>query len=180
MKTTQSHVYCITNLTNQKKYIGKTKDPKRRWRMHKSKQGNSNILYKAINKYGIDNFEFLILKTFETEKEAYECEKLMIISLNTKTPNGYNITDGGIGIQGLPKTKEHILKVAKAHTGMKRSKETCQRISESKKGKCPKHSMDALKIAWEKNKGKKLSEERKKKLLEGRRAYDERQKLCKT
>lgn len=174
------YVYVITNSLTNKKYVGKTKDPKRRWRMHQNLDGKCKVLYEAIKKYGVENFSFEINKEFLCEKESYAYEKQLIIDLKTKCPDGYNITDGGYGIYGVKKTKEHIDKVAKAHTGMKRSKETCQRISESKKGKCPKHSMDALKIAWEKNKGKKLSEERKRKLLEGRRAYDERQRLCKT
>jgi len=160
-------------------YVGKTKDPKRRWRMHKNLEGKCKALYEAIKKYGHENFKFEINKQFECELQAYSYEKQLIIDLNTKVPNGYNITDGGYGIIGIKKTKEHIEKVAKAHTGMKRSAETCRRISESKKGKCPSHAIKALQIAWEKNKGKPLSEERKQKISAGRKEY-ERKRLCQT
>ena len=46
---------------NNKVYIGQSIDIERRWDQHKYGKGNI-ILRNAIQKYGLDNFEFLILE----------------------------------------------------------------------------------------------------------------------
>ena len=65
-------VYCHTNMINNKKYIGQTKEQprERRW-------GNGGIGYKtqqyfwrAIQKYGWDNFKHEVLYTELTKEEA--------------------------------------------------------------------------------------------------------------
>jgi group I intron endonuclease len=142
------YIYCITNLITNKKYIGKTVDPKRRWKMHQNCVGGCTALHNSIKKYGKENFAFEIIEKYESEIDAYKNEAIVINKLNTKIPNGYNITDGGIGFVGNKKTKEHIEKVANAHRGMKRSEETKKRISESKLGKKNPHAIKALEKAW--------------------------------
>lgn len=91
-------VYKITNLINNKIYIGSTNDAERRWREHKSHAFNPNQidynypLQKAFRKYGVDNFTFGIIKSnFETRYDAEEFEKQMIIHYDTcNTQKGYN------------------------------------------------------------------------------------------
>ena len=94
------YIYLITNKINNKKYVGKTtKSIKERWEEHlkDSKKEKCEIrpLYRAIRKYGIENF------TIE------EIEKCNIISLSEKEQywikyyntyeDGYNATLGGDG-----------------------------------------------------------------------------------
>jgi len=72
-------VYCFTNKINNKVYIGATKasTPNRRWIYHKrDSKRNLNIpLYKAMNKYGIENFELSVIKSdIETVEELMEME----------------------------------------------------------------------------------------------------------
>lgn len=66
-----SGIYKITNLQNNKCYIGSTKDfEKRRW-THFSRLKNNNHtnkhLQSAYNKYGADNFKFEIVEYVEEE-----------------------------------------------------------------------------------------------------------------
>ena len=90
-------IYKITNLINNKSYIGQTKDIQKRFSQHKINYGScggqglksTSLINQAIQKYGIENFNFEIL---EQDIENYnDREKFWIKYYNSKTPNGYNI-----------------------------------------------------------------------------------------
>lgn len=108
-------IYCIENKTNNKKYIGKTIYYSRRMTEHKSEAFNSNRLsynypiHKAMRKYGIDNFNYLILEDNIDEMEKLdEKEKYYIQKYNTTNKeNGYNICEGGQG--GVIKNRQIIV-----------------------------------------------------------------------
>lgn len=98
-------IYKVTNLINGKQYIGQTSKLyiNNRWCEHKNnaRNGKSSYLYNAIRKYGEENFEFkVILKNIPIDKLNFY-EQLWIKKFNTKTPNGYNLTDGGEGTRGF-------------------------------------------------------------------------------
>ena len=91
-------VYSITNLINQKKYIGSSIRVEKRWKQHQNDAFNPNSskynypLYKAFRKYGIENFEFSILKDdFNNEKQMQQYQYNMIVFYNSYN-NGYNQT----------------------------------------------------------------------------------------
>lgn len=93
-------IYSITNILNNKVYIGKTSaDPSRRWKDHirssLNKDSKKQYIHRAILKYGIDNFKFSIIKYFTLEKDAYLAEKEHIKLYNSFGKNGYNETEGG-------------------------------------------------------------------------------------
>lgn len=54
----------------------------------------------AIRKYGLENFEYGFLTHCKIE-ELDNFEMFYIRRLNTKVPNGYNMTDGGDGVRGV-------------------------------------------------------------------------------
>ena len=88
-------IYKITNKINNKSYIGQSINPQHRWSVHKSraKQNEDNsIIHLAIQKYGVENFDFSIIGWFEDYNEK---EKYYIQLFNTLAPNGYNLTQGG-------------------------------------------------------------------------------------
>jgi group I intron endonuclease len=89
-------VYMHKNKINNKKYIGQTcRDPKRRWQNGKGYKENGHF-YNAIQKYGWDNFEHIILKNNLTSDEADFWEKFYIQQYETTNPDkGYNLTFGG-------------------------------------------------------------------------------------
>lgn len=94
------YIYLITNKINKKKYIGKTTQSiEERWNehIHDSKRPKCEIrpLYRAINKYGIDNFNINELEkcpnSILDKREQYWIKKLDTYH------NGYNATMGGDG-----------------------------------------------------------------------------------
>lgn len=109
-------IYKITNILNGKVYIGQSQDINRRWKEHRYRAFQSNAqqyegyLYRAIRKYGIDNFTFEILEECKIadldEKEKY------YIDLYDSYKNGYNETAGGQGTIGRGKlTDEEVSQI---------------------------------------------------------------------
>ena len=96
-------IYKITNKINNKIYIGKTcRNLSTRWREHCSKanQKNKFYLHNAIFKYGQENF--IIEKIDETDNETTinQLEQYWINFYQSNNRKyGYNLTDGGDGIQ---------------------------------------------------------------------------------
>ena len=104
-------VYIHINKINNKKYIGITseKDPNKRW---KNGLGyKRQIFYKAIQKYGWDNFQHKILFTNLTEQQAKQKEIELIALYNTNNSlYGYNQTKGSDAVP--EKTDELKLKIS--------------------------------------------------------------------
>jgi group I intron endonuclease len=109
------YIYKITNIVNNKCYIGETiQQPRRRWTSHKSaikRNGGCRALKLAINKYGIENFKFEVL-TVCLDKDRLAYEKIYIKEYNSIVPNGYNILAGGqegmLGFKHSEETKRII------------------------------------------------------------------------
>ena len=89
-------VYAHINKLNGKIYIGITNNIQKRWGISQYKY--CPILYKALKKYGWDNFIHLVIIDNITKAVACECEKALIAKYQTTNPNnGYNLTEGGTG-----------------------------------------------------------------------------------
>ncbi len=112
-------VYKITNLINNKIYIGKTYDVRGRLQDHKkaAKRKDPNdysSLHRAMNKYGYDNFIIEVLAEFKTDKEALKAEVKLIKKYNSMDRKvGYNLTCGGDGASGFKFTKKQKAKMNK-------------------------------------------------------------------
>lgn len=117
-------IYKYTNKINNKIYIGLSNDIKRRYNEHlcKAKSGDRMYIHQAILKYGIENFDFEILETFEEEDRMLmgEREKYWISFYNSYE-NGYNETTGGDIQQGRSKlTKEDVIEIRKRYAKLER------------------------------------------------------------
>lgn len=92
-----SGIYCITNNINDKKYIGQSVNIKKRQRRHFYDLDTNNhdnaYLQRAYNKYGKENFSFLLIKACKP-KYLNRFEKMYIKIYNTYQ-DGYNLTTGG-------------------------------------------------------------------------------------
>ena len=119
------YIYLITNQQNNKKYIGQTNNPKRRWIEHKSAGNTGNYhhlsyLYNAMKKYGVSVFTFEIIEEVSIDKLG-ERENFWIEKLNTRVPNGYNILIGGRTLCG-----ENNPFYGKHHTDETKNKISCK------------------------------------------------------
>lgn len=148
-------VYKITNLINNKVYIGKTilfpREKRLKYHLqiakHKYKRTYSYI-HKAMNKYGFENFKFEVIEECISETEALVRESFYIKEYNSKNSEfGYNLTDGGDGISGYKyleedlealrirasNRKEKLKGAGNPFYGKKHSEETKKIISEKRK-----------------------------------------------
>lgn len=127
-------VYMHKNKINNKVYIGITcqKPISTRW-----KNGNgykkSPLFYNAIQKYGWNNFEHIILFENLTKEEAEQREQSLIKKYKSdKRKYGYNIQKGG-GITNLSELTKYKLKIC--NIGKHHSEETKKKMSLSHIGK---------------------------------------------
>lgn len=94
------YIYKITNIINNKIYIGKTlATVEKRWKEHLStyqkETENHRPLYSAMKKYGIDNF--LIDTIEECDVDQLSARERYWIEFYQSFKHGYNATLGGDG-----------------------------------------------------------------------------------
>lgn len=173
-------IYKITNMVNQKIYIGQTQNTiKHRWSQHCRTSPKKSLLSKAISKYGKVNFTIEGIDTAFSLVELNEKEMNWIRHFNSNDLEiGYNISTGGknphnhdlrrklsaIGKKRVQKpvsceTKE---KIRVANTGKKHSKETIQKLRQyHSTRKLPAVTNEAKKNMSKALKGRVFSEEHK-------------------
>lgn len=141
---------------NGKRYVGITcQKLNRRWR--KGRSYSSNIrMTNAINKYGWDDIEHVVLYSGISAEEAEQTERRLIAEWNLMDEKyGYNYAEGGSHPNHSEKTKEKIGRksLGRRHSeefkawirqknsgsnnfmyGKHHTEETKKKISESKKG----------------------------------------------
>lgn len=135
-------IYMIKNKKTGQMYIGQAFDIEKRWTRHiKSGDLRHSYIDRAINKYGCDCFNIIILEEVSKEK-LNEREEYWISKYNTFLDSiHYNLTKGGdrgpsmYGDKNPMRRPEVALKISKIRTGSKLSKKTKEKISNSKKEK---------------------------------------------
>ena len=128
-KSSISHAFYtyahINKQTNKIFYIGK--GSKNRYKSTNRRSAHWNAI---VNKYG---FNAEILAHWNTEKEAFDHEMLLISCFKDMGYKLANLTDGGEGIVGLVFTEEHKRNIAKGGIGNKNM--IGKHLSESQKQK---------------------------------------------
>lgn len=95
----KSGIYLYLNKINGKAYIGQSININKRYREHKNAAYNVNNkdynlpIHRAIRKYGLDNFEFIILE--ECEQSELNSKEIYWIKQYDSYQSGYNATEGG-------------------------------------------------------------------------------------
>lgn len=114
------YIYEHVNVVNEKRYIGITNNPDRRWRNGGYDYKDSPKFMNAIKKYGWDCFEHNILDVVKTKEEADEKE-IFYISFFDSVKKGYNIQMGGLlGSKNMVVSEETMKKISKSLVGNKR------------------------------------------------------------
>jgi group I intron endonuclease len=133
-------VYTITNLVNNKIYVGSAAFSfSNRWAKHR-RQLRNNIhdnkhLQRAWNKYGESSFKFEILETCNADLCVY-LEQYWLNMLNSANELfGYNIRYNCVSNLGLKHTEETKLKMSQSRIGRKMSTEAIKKMSDYRKGK---------------------------------------------
>ena len=124
-------IYKIIDITKNKPvYVGKTNNFKKRIREHRCLSSTGcKVLNRAFNKYGLENYSFIKIKSVKTNAEACKLEKEYIKIYNTKVPNGYNLTDGGEGTLGYSPSDETRKLMSDKKIGIKLSDKHKSNIS---------------------------------------------------
>lgn len=140
------------------RYVGKSVDAEMRFRRHlydrKGHEHRKNWIRSVVA--AGRRIEYRVIAQAETNREASELERRYITMFRAAGHDLTNTTDGGEGVvcyqyseeqkraigersraswEAGAHTPESIEKTAAAHRGMKRSKETCRKISKALKGK---------------------------------------------
>jgi len=177
-----SGIYTITNLVDNKIYVGKATYVKSRLRHHKSQlvrkvHGNDHLQY-AVNRYGIDNFVFELLVECDIEHLFSEEHYWATLLDVHNRERGYNIEPTHPHRDAPSVSEETKEKLRVFNTGKKRSPEIRKRQSESWKKvlesrngvgftKGRKHTEEWKKANSERLKGKKRSVEHSIAISEG-------------
>ena len=108
-------IYKITNTINNKCYIGQTiKSAEERWKEHKRSININHpncinkTLYKAMRKYGIENFTFEVLQDNIETYEQLDKAEIYWINYYNSFVKGYNETFGGQRYHKILPNKEII------------------------------------------------------------------------
>lgn len=139
-------IYKITNILNNKIYIGQTIkiNPFDRINRHFTKQHYYSLLYKSYfkNNQNKNLYKIEIICSCQNLEDLNYMEIFFIKYFNCLTPNGYNLKSGGKnGGKCSNELKAKLSKIQKgkpskgrAAKGVPKSKEHCQKMSEVRKG----------------------------------------------
>lgn len=165
-----SGIYQILNLATNKFYIGSSYRILKRWKDHNLFLSNNKhpnkYLQASYNKYGKDNFEFIIVEICSKEK-LLEREQYWIDNLNSIAPNGYNanpIAGSRLGAKHSEETlaklrakiisDKHKEQISVATKGRKHKEETKLKIKLGNLGKKnTEQAKQNMRQAWVKRKG---------------------------
>lgn len=88
--------YKLENKVNGSVYIGITEDPESRFANHVwcCRNGDERLLYRAMRKYGMNNFEFEIIAQTPVHEYKWELENILVLQYESHVL-GYNMNKGG-------------------------------------------------------------------------------------
>jgi len=146
MEKKYNFTYKTTNLINQKYYYGchSTDEP-----ITDGYIGSGKILYRAIEKYGIENFRCDWIENYRTKEEMFLAEKDILTQKIVEDRQCYNLRPGGSGggIIGRKITEETRKRMSIAQKGISCSEEAKRKLSEIKTGRTKESNKSVAKMA---------------------------------
>lgn len=133
-------IYQITCVPTGKRYIGISRKTKEwRWGQHRKEakaRRFDTVFYRAMRKYGPENFTIEVLRDVDDPLEAQRIERELILSLGTMAPNGLNTSTGGEMLAGIAKSPEVAAKISATKRGVPvHTEEGKRRMSEMRRGR---------------------------------------------
>ena len=143
------HIYLIEHSASGKAYVGQTRNcPEKRWAQHGKAD---SVIGRALREFGADAFSFRVVETVPL-LDANECERLLMLSLNSVEPGGFNSFRGSTSVRayeaspatvekkrlarlGKKLSDDHRAAVAAANRRKAKDPTICAKISLAKKGK---------------------------------------------
>lgn len=147
-----SGIYKFTNNFSRKCYIGKSNNIEKRYKEHirAIKRNDDSYFYRAVRKYGIENFKFEILHECEGKVQLNYWERFFIrMYCSNNHEWGYNCTSGGDGSFDIVWTEER-----RKQASIKQKEVQLKYWSTPEGKKMAKHHSEVMK-------GKKYSDESK-------------------
>lgn len=168
-------VYICKNLINGKVYIGETKDSLyNRWvgnnklshkGVYEYNKESNRILYRALRKYGLENFEVSVLEeNFKTEEERKNSETKWIEKFNSFVGydkcNGYNMNTGGNSCEHIltKETRKKALENNRKNHNGKLGFQTDEARKKARQTQFKKYGMLAMHLPENKEKAKKAQD----------------------
>ena len=125
-----SGIYKIVNVTNQHYYVGSSKEISIRWKRHKKLLINdchtNDYLQRAWNRYGPDNFDFIVVEEVAPEL-LLEIEQRHLDIAKLESDKCYNLCFTATGSDLSPYSIE---KIRVANTGRIQTDTTKQKLRE--------------------------------------------------
>lgn len=167
MYTVYQHIF-----PNGKRYVGVTRNSvKKRWG-YRGCNYRTQVVGRAIEKYGWDNIEHEIFCVCETKEHAERVERFLVSHFDTMNPErGYNVLPGG-DVSVNDATPEMRYKLGNGSRGRPHTEEEKRKISEGCKRAFDRPESNGCI-------GKRASEETKAKMRESRRKYMENEENAK-
>ena len=131
-------IYKIKNIINNKIYIGQSQDILLRFKQHKRNiyYCKKHLLYNSFRKYGIENFEFIIIEEVKDVNMLDLREQCWLDYYQSYlSEKGYNLRHKAESMRGYKHSKETKDKIAIAHVGKKHSDISKLKIGLGNKGK---------------------------------------------
>ncbi len=150
-KSKKYHViYKTTNLINEKFYVGMHSTDN----LNDGYMGSGRYLKRSIKKYGANNFKIEYLEYLCSKEKLIEREKAIVTKDFIKNPLCMNLQVGGLGapdgnwgakrseetkkrMSAWKRTPEMCAKMRLTWLGRKHKKESCDKMSQTRKGTVP-------------------------------------------
>lgn len=185
MDSRGGYVYFIESDLTDAIYVGVTVDPAERWRKHRGdhRRAVHKPLYSAMDKHGFDSFRMVVFEHHATYEQACYSEMEWIERLKANGVRLYNCyasyakTDRALRNMskvGLAKTvkvtPEAAVKISVALKGKPRPQWVRDKIAAGRRGRpLSEEQLRAAREHSERMRGRKLSDEHRRKISEGLR-----------